>query len=77
MAQPNRLFCKAPGQTNGGFEEDKQMKPTFKLTVRLKKGGQTRISAILDSRDDAEKFAMAILTSNPDKFEIEITPILN
>lgn len=26
MAQTNRLFCKAPGQTNGGFEEDKQMK---------------------------------------------------
>lgn len=25
-AQPNRLFCKALDKTNGGFEEDKQMK---------------------------------------------------
>lgn len=55
------------------------MKPTFsfKLTVRLKKGGETQLSAILDSRRDAEAFGRAVLTSNPDKFEIEITPILN
>lgn len=26
MAQPNRLFCKAPDKTSGDFEEDKQMK---------------------------------------------------